>query len=94
VNQASRVIKALSATSSGILGTGAHRRQFYACCRVQQDSVIVLLALIPMGTAVLIYFFIGSFIGGHIQLTAAVAAILGVLQYPPSLPDIRGPTRG
>jgi len=47
-----------------------------------------------MGTAVLIYFFIGSFIGGHIQLTAAVAAILGVLQYPPSLPDIRGPTRG
>jgi len=25
-----------------------------------------------MGTAVLIYFFIGSFMGGHIQLTAAI----------------------
>ncbi len=43
------------------------------------NFVIVLLALIPAMTAVLIYHFIGSFIGGHILLAAAVAAIAGAL---------------
>jgi hypothetical protein len=41
--------------------------------------IIILIALIPMTTAVLIYCFIGNFIGGHIFLTGAVAAILGAL---------------
>jgi hypothetical protein len=44
--------------------------------------VIVLLALIPASTAGLIYTFLGGFIGGHIMLTAAVAAFMGGLQYP------------
>jgi hypothetical protein len=44
--------------------------------------VIVLLALIPVATAALIYTFIGSFIGGHIMLAAAVAAFVGGLQFP------------
>ena len=46
--------------------------------------VIVLLALIPAATAVLIYTFIGNFIGGHILLTAAIMAFVGGLQYPKS----------
>lgn len=45
-------------------------------------SIVLLLALIPTATAGLIYYFIGSFIGGHVFLAAAVAAILGGLQYP------------
>ncbi|HZR06567.1 MAG TPA: hypothetical protein VFA61_12135 [Candidatus Udaeobacter sp.] len=44
--------------------------------------VILLLALIPAATAALVYYFVGSFIAGHLLLTAAVAAILGGLQYP------------
>jgi hypothetical protein len=44
--------------------------------------VILLLALIPAATAALIYTFIGSFIGGHIMLAAAVAAFVGGLQFP------------
>jgi hypothetical protein len=41
--------------------------------------VIVLLALIPAATAGLIYTFIGGFVGGHIMLAAAVAALIGGL---------------
>jgi hypothetical protein len=41
--------------------------------------VIVLLALIPAATAGLIYNFIGGFVGGHIMLAAAVAALVGGL---------------
>ena len=42
--------------------------------------VIVLLGLVPVITAALAYHFIGgNFVGGHIFLTAGVAAILGGL---------------
>jgi len=44
--------------------------------------VIVLVALIPAATAVLVYHFAGSFIAGHILLAAATLAILGGFQYP------------
>ena|ERR1051325_3125184 len=44
-----------------------------------RKPIIILIALIPMTTAVLIYCFIGNFIGGHIFLTGALAAILGAL---------------
>ncbi|SRR6266852_9759455 len=44
--------------------------------------IVLLLALIPVATAALIYYFIGSFIGGHVFLAAAIAAILGGLLYP------------
>lgn len=44
--------------------------------------VIVLLALIPAATAAFVYYFVGSFIAGHLLLVAAIAAILGGLQYP------------
>jgi hypothetical protein len=44
--------------------------------------VIVLMALIPAATAALVYYFVGTFIAGHILLAAAIAAILGGLQYP------------
>jgi hypothetical protein len=42
-------------------------------------TVIVLLGLVPVVTATLVYHFIGNFVGGHIFLTAGVAAILGGL---------------
>jgi hypothetical protein len=45
-------------------------------------TVIVLLGLVPSVTAALVYHFIGSFVGGHVFLTAGVAAILGGLLYP------------
>ena len=41
--------------------------------------VIVLLALVPVITAALTYYFIGNFFGGHIFLVAGIAAILGAL---------------
>jgi hypothetical protein len=44
--------------------------------------IIVVLALIPVATAGFVYHFIGNFIGGHVFLTAGVAAILGGLLYP------------
>jgi hypothetical protein len=39
--------------------------------------IIVVLGLIPAATAGFVYHFIGNFIGGHVFLTAGVAAILG-----------------
>jgi hypothetical protein len=44
--------------------------------------LIVLLAIVPVITAALTYYFIGNFFGGHIFLVAGVAAILGRLLYP------------
>lgn len=44
-------------------------------------ATILLLALVPVITAALGYYFIGNFIGSHLGLIAGVAAILGGLQY-------------
>jgi hypothetical protein len=44
-------------------------------------SLIVILSFIPAATVALIYTFIGSFVGGHMLLVAAVAALIGGLQY-------------
>jgi hypothetical protein len=44
--------------------------------------VIVLIALIPAATAVLVYYFVGNFIAGHLLLAAAIVAILSGFQYP------------
>jgi len=46
--------------------------------------VIAIVALIPFTTAATIYCVIGNFIGGHIFLTGALAAILGGLLLPRS----------
>jgi hypothetical protein len=43
------------------------------------NGIIMLLSMIPTATAVLIYTFVGNFIGGHIMLAAAVAAFAGGL---------------
>ena len=39
--------------------------------------IIIVLALVPIATASLVYYFIGNFYGGHVFLTAGIAAILG-----------------
>jgi len=44
--------------------------------------IVVLVAIIPITTAVFIYHFIGNFIGGHIFLAGGLAAILGGLMLP------------
>lgn len=46
--------------------------------------VVLLLALIPATTAVLIYAFLGGFFAGHILFATAVAAFFAGLQFPPS----------
>ena len=55
----------------------------FACLAVKPSSTTrlaaILVALIPAATAVMIYTFIGSFIGGHVLLAAAIAAIAGAL---------------
>ncbi|HLW35910.1 MAG TPA: hypothetical protein VKS98_09645 [Chthoniobacterales bacterium] len=45
--------------------------------------VVFLIALIPLATAVFIYYFIGNFIGGHLFLVGSVTAILGALLLRP-----------
>ena len=44
--------------------------------------IIIVLALVPVATAGLVYHFIGNFIGGHIFLTAGIAAVFGGLLLP------------
>ena len=41
--------------------------------------IVLLIALIPLTTCVVIYCLIGNFIGGHLFLTGALAAIFGAL---------------
>ena len=41
--------------------------------------IVLLVAFIPLATAGFIYYFIGNFIGGHLFLTGALAAIVGAL---------------
>jgi len=41
--------------------------------------IVLLIALIPLTTSVVIYCLIGNFIGGHLFLTGALAAIFGAL---------------
>jgi hypothetical protein len=48
---------------------------------------VVLLALIPAATAVLIYTFVGRFFPAHMLAVASVAAVLGGLRYPGSKQD-------
>jgi hypothetical protein len=56
---------------------------FFGCLAANPSSAshiaALLVALIPAATAVMIYIFIGSFIGGHLLLAAAITAIIGTL---------------
>ena len=49
---------------------------------LQDSTIAIVLAIVPVITAALTYYFIGNFFGGHIFLVAGVAAILGRLLYP------------
>src|SRR5712691_7743508 len=46
--------------------------------------IVVILGLLPLSTAVLIYHFIGNFVGGDIFLAGGLAAVLGGLMLPGS----------
>jgi hypothetical protein len=56
---------------------------FFGCLGVNPSSAnhfaALVVALIPAATAVMIYIFIGSFVGGHLLLAAALSAIVGTL---------------
>jgi len=57
----------------------------YLAARPQAAArpVVVLLALIPAGTAGLIYWFVGGFFAAHLLMAAALAtALAGVLPAP------------
>ena len=41
--------------------------------------IVILIALVPLSIAGFIYYFIGNFIGGHLFLTGALAAIFGTI---------------
>ena len=41
--------------------------------------LVILVALVPLSTAGFIYYFIGNFVGGHLFVTGALAAIFGAL---------------
>src|SRR5260370_38119194 len=44
--------------------------------------VVVILGLLPITTAILIYHFIGNFIGGHIFFSGGLAPVLVGLVFP------------
>jgi hypothetical protein len=44
--------------------------------------VVMLVALIPLVTALLIYTFLGNFFAGHILLAIAIPALYAGLQFP------------
>jgi len=46
--------------------------------------VVVLVALIPAATAVLLYTFLGNFFAGHLLLAIAALAFFGAMQLPGS----------
>jgi len=48
-------------------------------------TVVILVALIPAATAVLLYAFLGGFIAGHLLLLIAVLALVAGAQFPGSL---------
>jgi len=52
------------------------------CPFAASKTVVVLLGIVPAVTAILVYLFVGNFIGGHIFLAAGTAAILGGLLSP------------
>jgi hypothetical protein len=49
--------------------------------------IVFLIALVPLATSVVIYYFIGNFIGGHLFLAGSLAAILGALLKPGNSQD-------
>jgi hypothetical protein len=48
--------------------------------------VVGLLALFPLGTAVLVYFFVGSFVPAHALAFAAALTVIAALYYPKASP--------
>lgn len=44
--------------------------------------IVLLLAMIPLANAVLAYYFLGNFIGGHLLAFATIIAIAAGLLYP------------
>jgi uncharacterized integral membrane protein len=47
-------------------------------------GLVALVALIPTATAILIYYFIGNFIGGHVNLAAGLLSFAAALLKPPA----------
>ena len=52
---------------------------------VASRPLVILVALIPAATAILIYTFLGGFIAGHILVAIAILALLAGTQFPGSV---------
>lgn len=57
-------------------------------------SLMMLLALIPAATAVLLYLFIGRFLGAHLLLLTSVAMLVAAVGLPGGPPSSSEPTPG
>ncbi len=49
---------------------------------VATKPIVLLIALIPAATAVLLYVFLGNFFAGHIHLATATGAVLAGFRFP------------
>lgn len=47
-------------------------------------ALVIVIALIPAATAILIYVFVGNFYAGHLLLGASVASILAAVRLGPA----------
>src|SRR5215472_16386315 len=52
---------------------------------VASRPLVMVVALIPAATAILIYTFLGGFIAGHILVAIAILALLAGTQFPGSV---------
>jgi hypothetical protein len=65
---------------AAIFGTVAARPS------LASKPLLMLVSLIPAGTAVFIYMFLGNFFAGHLLLLIAALAFFGTLRFPAVAP--------
>jgi hypothetical protein len=79
----SAALKALwLADSATLTVVGAALLLLAARPHAASRGIAVLLALIPAGTAALIYVFLGPFFAAHLLLAAAVLSLIGTFSAP------------
>lgn len=68
--------------STTLIATGLFFALVAARPSIAGRWAIVLVALIPAATAVLVYAFVGNFLPGHILVTASLLAIVAAFRFP------------
>jgi hypothetical protein len=77
------VVGAFRAVWLGFSATALLLAVLFAMAAVRRDAVgraaLGLLALVPIASALLVYLFVGPFIGAHLMLAVGAAGIAGAL---------------